>query len=145
MDMKRMGNVQMLPKVLHELKYEAINVPKGPVRLLKKAQERKCSICYLLITKGGTSSSPDRVVVYSASTPQVWGSINGLRKVDSAFNPRYIGSIIEYQACFGSQALKVSLQTDHQIGTSVHAPQRPMVTCIMMSTVVPGPHGLLCL
>ncbi|GFV84590.1 hypothetical protein TNCV_2482041 [Trichonephila clavipes] len=35
--------------------------------------------------------------------------------------------------------------TDHQIGTSVHAPQRPMVTCIMMGTVVPGSHGLLCL
>ncbi|GFV38136.1 uncharacterized protein TNCV_709591 [Trichonephila clavipes] len=34
--------------------------------------------------------------------------------------------------------------TDHQIKTSVHAPQRPMVTCIMMGTVVPGPHGLLC-
>ncbi|GFT86710.1 hypothetical protein TNCV_1251711 [Trichonephila clavipes] len=34
----------------------------------------------------------DRVVVYSASTPQVWGSLNGLRKVDSAFHPRYIGS-----------------------------------------------------
>ncbi|GFX10678.1 putative transposable element [Trichonephila clavipes] len=30
--------------------------------------------------------------------------------------------------------------TDHQIGTSVHAPQRPMVTCIMMGTVVPAPH-----
>ncbi|GFX10355.1 hypothetical protein TNCV_1867501 [Trichonephila clavipes] len=60
------------------------------------------------------SKRKDRVVVYSASTPQVWGSINGLRK------------------------------TDHQIGTSVHAPHRPMVTCIMMGTVVPGPHGLLC-
>ncbi|GFX97853.1 hypothetical protein TNCV_4905041 [Trichonephila clavipes] len=46
--------------------------------------------------------SQDRVVVYSASTPQVWGSINGLLKVDSAFHPRYIGSINEYQACFGS-------------------------------------------
>ncbi|GFV85134.1 uncharacterized protein TNCV_4171871 [Trichonephila clavipes] len=34
--------------------------------------------------------------------------------------------------------------TDHQIGTSVHAPQRPMVTCIMIRTEVPGPHGLLC-
>ncbi|GFT31044.1 hypothetical protein TNCV_1684001 [Trichonephila clavipes] len=85
-----------------------------------------------------------RVVVYRASTPQVWGSINGLGKVDSAFDPRYIGSINEYQACLGSLTLKVSLQTDHQIGTSVHAPQRPMVTCIMMGTVVPGPHGLLC-
>ncbi|GFY11018.1 uncharacterized protein TNCV_2201261 [Trichonephila clavipes] len=86
----------------------------------------------------------DRVVVYSASTPQVWGSINGLRKVDSAFHPRYIGSINEYQACFGSKTLKVSLQTDHQIRTSVHAPQRPMVTCIRMGTVVPRPHGMLC-
>ncbi|GFV60070.1 retrovirus-related Pol polyprotein from transposon TNT 1-94 [Trichonephila clavipes] len=44
----------------------------------------------------------DRMVVYSASTPEVWGSINGLRKLDSAFHPRYIGSINEYQACFGS-------------------------------------------
>ncbi|GFS58256.1 hypothetical protein TNCV_4916511 [Trichonephila clavipes] len=85
----------------------------------------------------------DRVAVYSASTPQVWGSINGLRKVDSAFHPRSIGSMNEYQACFGSKTLKVSLQTDHQIGTSVRVPQRPMVTCIMMGTVVPGPHGLL--
>ncbi|GFW07907.1 hypothetical protein TNCV_3920401 [Trichonephila clavipes] len=43
-----------------------------------------------------------RVVVYRASTPQVLGSINGLGKVDSAFHPRYIGSINEYQACLGS-------------------------------------------
>ncbi|GFT73547.1 hypothetical protein TNCV_4021491 [Trichonephila clavipes] len=43
-----------------------------------------------------------RVVVYRASTPQVWGSINGLGKIDSAFYPRYIGSINEYQACLGS-------------------------------------------
>ncbi|GFU80270.1 hypothetical protein TNCV_3520471 [Trichonephila clavipes] len=38
----------------------------------------------------------------------------------------------------------IKSKKDHQIGTSVHAPQRPMVTCIMMGTVVPGPHGLLC-
>ncbi|GFV27025.1 hypothetical protein TNCV_4852621 [Trichonephila clavipes] len=43
-----------------------------------------------------------RVVVYRASTPQVLGSINGLGKVDSAFHPRYIVSINEYQACLGS-------------------------------------------
>ncbi|GFY29041.1 hypothetical protein TNCV_4721691 [Trichonephila clavipes] len=84
------------------------------------------------------------MVVYRASTPQVWGCINGLIKVDSAFHPRYIGSINEYQASLGSKTQKVSLQTDHQIGTSVYAPQRPMVTCIRMGTVVPGPHGLLC-
>ncbi|GFS93438.1 uncharacterized protein TNCV_2628211 [Trichonephila clavipes] len=45
---------------------------------------------------------------------------------------------------FHLRCLLRHLDTDHQIGTSVHAPQRPMVTCIMMGTVVPGPHGLLC-
>ncbi|GFW43329.1 hypothetical protein TNCV_2923771 [Trichonephila clavipes] len=40
------------------LKYEAVSVPQGSVRLVKKAQERKSSACYLLITKGVTSSRP---------------------------------------------------------------------------------------
>ncbi|GFV58144.1 uncharacterized protein TNCV_687511 [Trichonephila clavipes] len=48
----------MLPKELHQLKYEAQSVPQGSVRLVKKTQERKSSTCYLLITKGVTSSSP---------------------------------------------------------------------------------------
>ncbi|GFX87364.1 hypothetical protein TNCV_3369341 [Trichonephila clavipes] len=43
-----------------------------------------------------------RVVVYRTSTPQVLGSINGLGKVESAFHPRFIGSINEYQACLES-------------------------------------------
>ncbi|GFW62735.1 uncharacterized protein TNCV_2624981 [Trichonephila clavipes] len=42
----------MLPKELHQLKYEAISEPQGSVRLVKKTQERKSSNCYLLITKG---------------------------------------------------------------------------------------------
>ncbi|GFV99082.1 uncharacterized protein TNCV_1510601 [Trichonephila clavipes] len=48
----------MLPKEFHQLKYEAISVPQGSVRLVKKTQERKNSTCYLLITKGVTNSSP---------------------------------------------------------------------------------------
>ncbi|GFT04875.1 histone-lysine N-methyltransferase SETMAR [Trichonephila clavipes] len=40
------------------LKYEAISVPQGSVRPVKKTQERKSSTCDLLITKGVTSSSP---------------------------------------------------------------------------------------
>ncbi|GFS50934.1 transposable element Tc1 transposase [Trichonephila clavipes] len=56
--MKRMENFQMLPKELHQLKYEALSVPQGSVHLVKKTQERKSSTCYLLITKGVTSSSP---------------------------------------------------------------------------------------
>ncbi|GFU84869.1 hypothetical protein TNCV_2128101 [Trichonephila clavipes] len=56
--MKRKENFQMLSKELHELKYEAISLPQGSVRLAKKTQERKSSTCYLLITKDVTSSSP---------------------------------------------------------------------------------------
>ncbi|GFU76141.1 uncharacterized protein TNCV_206851 [Trichonephila clavipes] len=56
--MKRKENFQMLPKELHQLKYEAISVPQGSVRLVKKKQERKSSTCYLLITRGVTNSSP---------------------------------------------------------------------------------------
>ncbi|GFX71148.1 hypothetical protein TNCV_3649131 [Trichonephila clavipes] len=58
MNMKRKENFQWLPKELHQLKYEAISVPQGSVRLVKKTQERKRSTLDLLITKGVTSSSP---------------------------------------------------------------------------------------
>ncbi|GFS77433.1 hypothetical protein TNCV_4491161 [Trichonephila clavipes] len=57
MNMKRNENFQMLRKE-HQLKYEAKSVPQGSVRLDKKTLERKSSTCYLLITKGVTSSSP---------------------------------------------------------------------------------------
>ncbi|GFV88311.1 uncharacterized protein TNCV_927241 [Trichonephila clavipes] len=43
-----------------------------------------------------------------------------------------------------TQNANEAFNTDHQIGTSVHAPQRPMVAYIGMGKVVPGPHGLLC-
>ncbi|GFW53125.1 hypothetical protein TNCV_3293731 [Trichonephila clavipes] len=66
-----------------------------------------------------------RVVAYRASTLQVLGSTLGLGKVDSAFH-LFSGSINEYQACLGTKTLRVSLQTDHLIETSAHAPQRPM-------------------
>ncbi|GFX41215.1 hypothetical protein TNCV_2219131 [Trichonephila clavipes] len=70
------------------------------------------------------------------------GSIPSLGKVDSAFHP-FSGSINEIQACLGTKTLWILLQTDHLIGTSVHAPQRPMVTYTGMGTVAPVPHGLL--
>ncbi|GFS66508.1 hypothetical protein TNCV_3857211 [Trichonephila clavipes] len=56
--MKRKENFQWLPKELHQLKYEAIGVLQDSVLLVKKTQERKSSTCYLLITKGVSSSSP---------------------------------------------------------------------------------------
>ncbi|GFT49657.1 uncharacterized protein TNCV_3367951 [Trichonephila clavipes] len=58
MNMKRRENFQTFPKELHQLKYDAISIPQGSVRLVKKTQERKSSTCYLLITKGIMSSSP---------------------------------------------------------------------------------------
>ncbi|GFT42140.1 uncharacterized protein TNCV_1669231 [Trichonephila clavipes] len=66
--MKRKENFQMRPKEFHQLKYEAISVPQGSVSLVKKTQERKSSTCYLLITKGVTSSSP-----VPLKTRRVWG------------------------------------------------------------------------
>ncbi|GFT22438.1 hypothetical protein TNCV_3274081 [Trichonephila clavipes] len=68
MNMKRKKNFQMLLKELHQLKYEAISVPQSSVRLVKKTQEGKSSTCYLLITKGVTSSSP-----VPLKTRRVWG------------------------------------------------------------------------
>ncbi|GFW98169.1 hypothetical protein TNCV_2492221 [Trichonephila clavipes] len=50
--------------------------------------------------------------------------------------------INEYQACLDTYT-GVSLQSDHLMGTSAHAPQRPMATYTEMGTVGPGPHGLL--
>ncbi|GFW30124.1 uncharacterized protein TNCV_1054351 [Trichonephila clavipes] len=57
MNMKQKEKFQILPKEFHQLKYEAISVPQGSVRLVKNTQERKSSACYLLITEGVTSSS----------------------------------------------------------------------------------------
>ncbi|GFT50500.1 hypothetical protein TNCV_551191 [Trichonephila clavipes] len=66
----------MLPKELHQMKYEAIRVPQGSVRLVKKTQDRKSSTCYLLITKYVTSSS-----TVPLKTRRVWGrcTLNLLR------------------------------------------------------------------
>ncbi|GFS55485.1 hypothetical protein TNCV_1627411 [Trichonephila clavipes] len=82
---------------LHQLKYEAISVPQGSVRLVKKTQERKSSTCYLLITKDVTSSSPvplktrcvwerqikkctfnlDSVAIEVSSRPKLTGIVRG--------------------------------------------------------------------
>ncbi|GFV94522.1 hypothetical protein TNCV_3048151 [Trichonephila clavipes] len=79
--MKRKENFQMLPKELHQLKYEAISVPQGIVRLVKKTQDRKSSTRYFLITKGVTTSSP-----VPLKTRGVWGrcTLNLLRAQTSS-------------------------------------------------------------
>ncbi|GFS69890.1 hypothetical protein TNCV_3101921 [Trichonephila clavipes] len=70
----------MLPKELHQLKSEAISVPQGSVRLVKKTQERKSSTCYLLITKGVTSSKPS-----TTKDPSCRGEMHALFSYTKAF------------------------------------------------------------
>ncbi|GFW69941.1 hypothetical protein TNCV_1403941 [Trichonephila clavipes] len=85
--MKRKENFQWLPKELHQLKYEAISVPQGSVRLVKKTQERKSSTCYLLITKVPTSREDARFGVIGKVLPFVR---NG-RYPERTFLPSFIG------------------------------------------------------
>ncbi|GFS87715.1 uncharacterized protein TNCV_4213491 [Trichonephila clavipes] len=80
MNMKRKENFQMLPKEIHQLKYEAISVPQGSVRLVKKTQGRESSTCYLLNTKDATSSSP-----VPLKTRREWGSLNEMQKDEKSF------------------------------------------------------------
>ncbi|GFT07303.1 hypothetical protein TNCV_1417101 [Trichonephila clavipes] len=47
MNMKRKENFQLLSKELHQLKYEAISVPQGSVRLVKKTQEKKFNLIFV--------------------------------------------------------------------------------------------------
>ncbi|GFT81625.1 hypothetical protein TNCV_3674491 [Trichonephila clavipes] len=46
--MKRKEHFQLLPKELHQLKYEAISVPQGSVRLVKKdARKKKFNLLFV--------------------------------------------------------------------------------------------------
>ncbi|GFU01865.1 hypothetical protein TNCV_1523641 [Trichonephila clavipes] len=64
-------------------------------------------------------------------------------QIDSAFHPPCSRLTNGYQACLRTLTLGVSLQIDHLIGTSAHAPQHPMVTYTVMGTVGQSLHGLL--
>ncbi|GFV85960.1 hypothetical protein TNCV_203401 [Trichonephila clavipes] len=82
--MKRKENFQLLSKKLHQLKYEAISVPQGSVRLVKKTQERKSSTCYFLITKRchefepSTTKDPSySVAIEVSSRPNLTGIVRG--------------------------------------------------------------------
>ncbi|GFU18065.1 hypothetical protein TNCV_1446251 [Trichonephila clavipes] len=93
--MKRKENVQLLPKELHQLKYEALSV-QGSVRLVKKTQERKSSTCYLLITKGVTSSSPvplkthHSVAIEVSSQRKLTGIVRGEAFLHVFADARYV-------------------------------------------------------
>ncbi|GFV62689.1 DUF4817 domain-containing protein [Trichonephila clavipes] len=92
MNMKRKENFQILPKELHQLKYEAISVPQGSVRLVKKTQERKSSTCYLLITKGVTSSSPVPLNLSKAQTSSCWSGVV-VKRGQLKYRPRHLSMV----------------------------------------------------
>ncbi|GFW95009.1 uncharacterized protein TNCV_476081 [Trichonephila clavipes] len=105
--MKRKENFQMLPKESHQLKYKAISVPQGSVRLVKKTQERKSSTCYLLITKGVTSSSPGplktrRVLerftlnLSRAQTSSCWSDVV-VKREQLKYRPRHLTMAQNYE------------------------------------------------
>ncbi|GFX07854.1 uncharacterized protein TNCV_4161231 [Trichonephila clavipes] len=105
--MKRKENFQMLPKELHQLKYEAINVPQGSVHPVKKTQERKSSTCYLLITKGATSSNPIPLMIRHvgerrtlnlsrAQMPSCWSGVV-VKRGQLKYHPRHLTMIQNYE------------------------------------------------
>ncbi|GFX94018.1 uncharacterized protein TNCV_3413801 [Trichonephila clavipes] len=107
MNMKRKENFQMLPKELHQLKYKAISVLQGSVRLVKKTQERKSSTCYLLITKGITSSSPvplntrrveERCTLNlsRAQTSSFWSGVV-VKRGQLKYHPRHLTMVQNYE------------------------------------------------
>ncbi|GFV54098.1 uncharacterized protein TNCV_5119331 [Trichonephila clavipes] len=106
MNMKQKENFQMLPKELHRLQYEAISVPQGSQFTSSKGH-KKSSTCYLLITKGVTSSSPvplkTRGVgagctlnMSKAQTPSCWSGVV-VKRGQLKYRPRHLTMVQNYE------------------------------------------------
>ncbi|GFT46563.1 uncharacterized protein TNCV_3184211 [Trichonephila clavipes] len=120
MNMKRKENFQMLPKELHQQKYEAISVPQGPVHLVKKTQERKSSTCYWLIPKGVTSSSPvplktrrveERCTLHlsRAQTSSCWSGII-VKRGQVKYHPRHLTMVQNYEVCLQKPSCSLTMR-----------------------------------
>ncbi|GFX00020.1 hypothetical protein TNCV_3080161 [Trichonephila clavipes] len=83
----------------HQLKYEAISDDKLQFTLSKNTRKKKFNLLFVVQQRchefePSTTKDPSymgkrlngRVIAYCASKPQVWGSIHGLDKFDSAFH-----------------------------------------------------------
>ncbi|GFX49615.1 uncharacterized protein TNCV_4902571 [Trichonephila clavipes] len=97
----------MFPKELHQLKYEAISVPQGSVRLVKMTIERKSSTCYLLIPKGVTSSNPVPLKTHRvgerytlnlprAQTSSFWSGLV-VKRCQLKYRPRHLTMVQNYE------------------------------------------------
>ncbi|GFU75667.1 hypothetical protein TNCV_1488751 [Trichonephila clavipes] len=127
MSMNRKENFQMIHKELHQLKYEAISVPQGSVRVVKKTQE-KSSTCYLLINKGVTSSSPvplntlhigERCTLNlsRAQTSSCWSGVVVKRR-QMKYRPRHLTMVQNYEVV--SKSPRVVEQCDVNIHSLDH-------------------------
>ncbi|GFW07997.1 hypothetical protein TNCV_2977661 [Trichonephila clavipes] len=97
----------MLPKELHQLKYEAISVPQGSVCLVKMTQGKKNSTCYLLITKGVTSSSSVHLktrrvgerCTLNLSRAQMSSCCSGVvvKRSQLKYHPRHLTMVYNYE------------------------------------------------
>ncbi|GFX45396.1 hypothetical protein TNCV_1026561 [Trichonephila clavipes] len=101
------GKFSMLPKELPQLKYTAISVPQGSIRLVKKTQERKSLTCYLLINKGFTSSRPVPLKTRSvgerftlnmsrAQTSSCWSGVV-VKRAQLKYRPRHWTIVQNYE------------------------------------------------
>ncbi|GFW98115.1 hypothetical protein TNCV_2491711 [Trichonephila clavipes] len=77
------------------------------------------------------------VVAYCSSTSTVSVLFPSLARATQPYIPNAVDRLKTTKLACGLKHRGVSLQTDHLLGTSAHAPQR------LMGTVGPGPHGLL--
>ncbi|GFT77213.1 hypothetical protein TNCV_4239291, partial [Trichonephila clavipes] len=105
------------------LKYEAINVPQGSDHLVKKTQERRSSTCYLLITKGVTSSSPvplntrrvgERYTLNlsRAQTSSCWSGVV-VKRGQLKYRPRHLTIVQNYEVV--SKSPRVAEQCDVKV------------------------------
>ncbi|GFW45086.1 hypothetical protein TNCV_4514001 [Trichonephila clavipes] len=80
--MKGKENFQMLPKELHQLKYEAISVPHGPVHLVKKEKSNLLFVDHQRCHELEPSTTKTRRVgerctlnLSRAQTPSCWSDV----------------------------------------------------------------------
>ncbi|GFS66422.1 hypothetical protein TNCV_3856761 [Trichonephila clavipes] len=99
----------MLPKELHQLRYEVISVPQDSVSLVKNTQERNSSTCYLLITKGVMNSSTVPLKTHrseggcalnmSRAQTSSCGSGVVVKRSQLKYHPRHLTMVKNYEVC----------------------------------------------
>ncbi|GFX15408.1 hypothetical protein TNCV_3303371 [Trichonephila clavipes] len=138
---RRWGEVSFCTKEFWQTTYKIDNPSRLTERHFRSripfisAKPQPTGYCKVCCSKMNVCEKTSPVVAYRASTLQVWGFILELGKVDSAFIPS--------EGFAWRLSPRGSLQTDHLIRTSAHAPQCLMVAYTEMGTVSLSLYGLL--